>query len=604
MKHPVFDIETNGLLNADGDKPKATKLWCICMEDLFTGETYVADPWQGSIEFALQLLSDADRIYGHNSIRYDVPVLQMLCPEWVPPVNHTDSMVASRVTWAHLKKLDWVLVQAGKLPVKLVGRHTLKAWGYRLGLNKLEYETDFQTWDPEGTDYCTQDVTVTKALVKRIMLKAGGYKQAFDMEMKLQEHMHDQIEGGICFDNDKARALQGTLAELRQVVGKRLTQGFGSWFVPGRVFTPKINNSRYGYIKGAMVQKIKLVTFNPTSRDHMRDRLTKLYDWEPAEFTDGGKGKVTQDSLKNMVFPEAMDLREYLMLDKRLNQLVEGPKAWMRFSDSGKIHGGVNTNGTQTYRASHAFPNLGQVPSADLDNDGNPEVPWGPECRDLFLPDPGWDMVGSDAMGLELRCLAHHMSRWDDGAFVDVILKGDPHKMFAKAWGLSRSKGKTKTYAYLYGAGDENLGDGDIELGRSRRKRLERMIPALGFLQKWVKAEHKKGYLPGLDGRKIFTRSAHSALNFLLQTDGSLIIKYWLIYSRDMITEEFGPARGPNWRPLLWVHDEQQLSTNPTATPRIIQLLPEAMHRVNDLFELKCPMDADVKVGKSWRETH
>ena len=608
MKNPVFDIETNGLLHAEGDKPAATKIWCICMEDLITGEKYTADQWQGSMEFALQLLSDADRIYGHNIIRFDIPMLKKFFPDWTPPDAQTDSMVASRLVWAHLKKLDWALVQAGKLPVHLVGKHKLVAWGYRLGLLKDEYETDWQTWTPEGTEYCEQDNTVAKALLLRMRAK-GFSKQAMDMEMELAKHIHDQIEGGICFNNEKARDLQGTLAELRQVVGQRLTHGFGSWFVPGKVFTPKINNSRYGYIKGATVQKIKLVTFNPTSRDHMRDRLTKLYDWEPEEFTDGGKGKVTQDSLKNMSFPEAVDLREYLMLDKRLNQLVEGPKAWMRFSDSGKIHGGVNPNGTGTHRGTHAYPNLGQVPSADVDSDGNPEVPWGAECRTLFEPDPGWDMLGSDACGLELRCLAHYMHRWDDGAFVDVLLKGDPHAMFAKGWGLSRPKGKTKTFAYLYGAGNENLGDGDSALGKTRKARIERKIPALGFLQKWVKKEHKQGYLISLDGRKVYTRSEHSALNFLLQTAGSLVVKYWMIYCRDMITEELGPARTVDfteglWRPLLWVHDEQQLSTHPDVTPRIAEIMPLAMRRVNDLFNLKCPMDADVKIGKSWKETH
>ena len=600
MKHPVFDIETNGLLHAEGEKKEATKIWCICMEDLFTGEKYTADPWQGSIEFALQLISDADRIYGHNIIRFDIPVLRKLFPDWIPPEAQTDSMVGSRLVWAHLKRLDWKLVQAGRLPAHMVGRHTLQSWGYRLGLLKDEYETDWQTWTPEGTEYCEQDNTVAKALLHRMRAK-GFSKQAMDMEMELAKHIHTQIEGGVCFDNDKARDLQGTLAELRQVVGQRLTRGFGSWYVPGKQFTPKVNNSRYGYVKGCEVQKIKLVTFSPTSRDHMRDRLTKLYDWEPEEFTDGGKGKITEHSLANMDFPEAADLKEYLMLDKRLNQLVEGPKAWMRFSDSGKIHGGVNTIGTGTHRASHAYPNLGQVPSAD--------TVWGPECRTLFGPDPGWDMLGSDAMGLELRCLAHYMSKWDDGAFAEVILKGDPHTMFAKGWGLSRPKGKTKTYAYLYGAGNENLGDGDPTLGKKRKARIERKIPALGFLQKWVKKEHKQGYLISLDGRKVYTRSEHSALNFLLQTAGSLVVKYWLIYCRDMITAEFGPALSVDnpeglWRPMLWVHDEQQLSTHPSVTQPIAALMSPAMQRVNDLFNLKCPMDADVKIGTSWKETH
>ncbi|MGM3331264.1 hypothetical protein ACS2U0_27080, partial [Bacillus cereus group sp. BC251] len=70
-------------------------------------------------------------------------------------------------------------------------------------------------------------------------------------------------------------------------------------------------------------------------------------------------------------------VREYLMIQKRIGQLAEGDNAWMRLvGKDGFMHGSVNPNGAVTGRATHGFPNMGQVPSST--------APYGPECRDLF----------------------------------------------------------------------------------------------------------------------------------------------------------------------------------------------------------------------------
>jgi hypothetical protein len=154
ITHPVFDVETNGLLTAREGKPKATKVHCICIEDLYTDETYVYDPTQGSLTEALAIIANAERCYGHNIIKYDLPVLEMLFPTWERPKKYTCSMVAGRVIYAHVKELDWALVQSGRMPARLVGKHSLEAWGYRLGLRKGNYDPGhWSQWDPEMTVY-------------------------------------------------------------------------------------------------------------------------------------------------------------------------------------------------------------------------------------------------------------------------------------------------------------------------------------------------------------------------------------------------------------------------------------------------------------------
>ena len=50
--------------------------------------------------------------------------------------------------------------------MKLYGRHSLKAWGYRLGILKGDFSetSDCKEWSREMERYCIQDVAVTTEL--------------------------------------------------------------------------------------------------------------------------------------------------------------------------------------------------------------------------------------------------------------------------------------------------------------------------------------------------------------------------------------------------------------------------------------------------------
>lgn len=604
IRHAVFDVETNGLLNGRDGKAVATKIHCICIKDFKTGERYTFDPMQGSLDTAISILENADRVYAHNGIRFDVPILQKLAGMKTPKAV-TDSLVAGRVVYAHVKELDWPLVQVGRMPARYAGKDSLEAWGFRLGLRKGTYDLGWEEWTPEMTEYCELDVDVTEIILRKIQ-KQGFSKQALDMEMELAEYIFLQEEFGVGFRVEAAQEYQAELSARRQEVAMELVEMFGSWAVPGKILTPKRDNARYGYVEGCPLQHFKYVQFNPGSRDHIAFRLKVKYGWEPPNLTDSGKPQIDEDALKGCTFPEAAPLREYLLLDKLLGQIAEGKNAWFKYlTEEGRIHGGVNTNGTRTHRASHMHPNLGQVPSKDSKNKAL--RPYGERCRSLFYPGrKGMVQVGSDAKGLELRMLAHHMARWDDGAFAKVVVEGDPHgEVFAPAWGLDRPRSKTKTYAYLYGCGNGKLGEGNPRKGKALRTKMERMIPALGFLQNWVQEEtRKKKFLKAIDGRLIRSPSEHSALNTQLQCDGSLVVKYWIIRCKRRFYEMFGPPSLDTWFPMLWVHDEQQLAATPDIADRMTPVFDEEMQAVAEMFNLRCPMGADAQVGESWAETH
>src|SRR3546814_17792439 len=96
-----------------------------------------------------------------------------------------------------------------------------------------------------------------------------------------------------------------------------------------------------------------------------------------------------------------LKLARFFLIQKRIGQLGEGNKAWLRLvTKEGKINGRYNTNGAVTGRATHHDPNKAQVPSVG--------VAFGRACRALFTVLPGLRQIGADigrATGRERECL-------------------------------------------------------------------------------------------------------------------------------------------------------------------------------------------------------
>lgn len=351
------------------------------------------------------------------------------------------------------------------------------------------------------------------------------------------------------------------------------------------------------------MSKIKITEFNPASRIHIADRLTKLYGWKPVEFTPDGRAKVDEEVMARLPYDCGPLLTEYFTVIKRLGQLAEGKQAWLKLARNGRIHGSYNTVGAVTRRATHSNPNIGQVPSVGAD--------YGRECRELFGVPAGWTQVGTDASGLELRCLAHYMARWDGGDYGRVILEGDIHTVNQEAAGLpTRNNAKTFIYGFLYGAGDGKIGEivgGTSADGKRLRFAFLEKLPALKNLVTAVKQKAKMyKHLTALDDGLLHVRSDHAALNTLLQSAGALICKKWAVtLERMLIAEGLVHGWDGDFTFMAWVHDELQIACRtPEIAKRVCELSSAAMTKVEEYYEFRIKLEADSKIGTNWAECH
>lgn len=634
----VFDLETNGLLDS------VTKIHCINMLDTETGKALrfnagvyadgTSSGADGSIEDALSLLSTAD-IAGQNIIKYDNLVLQKLYPTWKPTGRVFDTRVASAVIWTNMADHDFSALRRGRLPPEfqakgLIGRHSLAAWGYRLGLHKGDFApADYgHTWATipfikDMDDYCMRDCEVTRRWIE-VIRKRDYSQECLDLEHRVAEIITQQERNGFCFDAEAASRLLASLQIKRAKLTDELTPLFPPWRAEdGKPFVPKRDNARLGYKAGVPVQKYKTVVFNPASRDHIASRLVAIHGWQPEAFTDGGKPKVDETVLSSLPYPEAAKLAEYMTLEKRIGQIGEGDEAWLKRARGGRIHGSVNTNGAVTGRMTHNHPNVAQVPRVG--------TLYGAECRACFTASPGMVLVGCDAEGLELRMLAHYMAMWDAGEYGEAVVNGkkeagtDVHTVNQRAVGLrSRDSAKTFVYALIYGAGDYKLGtvvyddfDADTSarfntkyadsearrkalsrLGKGRRARIMAALPALAKLTEAVKAKAKsRGYLHGLDGRQLHIRSEHAALNTLLQSGGAVVMKKALV-----IFEEAAASIPHNL--VANIHDEIQMETQSEHAEELGRLCADCIRLAGEHFKLDCPLSGSYGVGANWAETH
>ena len=161
----VFDLEANGLYY------DATHIHCIAYYDTNLDEILSFNdecPGKGMsspIVRAIQYIEQASVIVGHNIIGYDLPLIRKLYPFFKPDGCIVDTLLLSRLYHPRLMQLDkeknWP-----HMPLQLYGRHSLEAYGYRLGEYKGEFgkTTDWEEWSQELEDYCIQDVRVTQKL--------------------------------------------------------------------------------------------------------------------------------------------------------------------------------------------------------------------------------------------------------------------------------------------------------------------------------------------------------------------------------------------------------------------------------------------------------
>jgi len=609
----IFDIETNGLLDTL-DTIHCISLQWVHEDGTPKGEIFscnTAGKSAYSLLDALSELKSADCVIGHNIAAFDIPALQKVYSGFKVK-DFRDTLLMSTLAFPDMTEYDFA-TRKGKgrkpaLPGNLTGRHSLEAWGYRLGCWKGDYAArckakgidPWAAWNQDMEDYCRQDVNVTRRLYQLLVSKKLS-PESVALEHAVAPVLARQHKRGFLFDLDKALELEQQLMGRRVELQDALAAQIEPWQEVKRTFTPKRDDKRRGYQKGVEVATYREVVFNPASRDHIANRLTALYGWIPQEHTDNGKPKVDEEVLSGLDYPIIPDLLEFFVVNKRLGQLSEGKEAWLNaVAEDDRIHGSVHQNAAVTGRMTHSRPNMAQVPRVGS--------PYGAECRALFCAPKGKVLVGVDASGLELRCLAHYMARYDDGAYAKVILEGDIHSVNQAAAGLpTRDNAKTFIYAFLYGAGDAKLGSiigKGQQAGARLRKQFLAELPALDKLVTGVKAVAKqRGWLRGLDGRRLHIRSEHAALNTLLQSAGALVMKQALVMADQRLQTEFGEP-GVDYEFVANIHDEFQIEAVETNAAFVGEICTQAIREAGEHFNFRCPLAGEYKIGLNWACTH
>jgi DNA polymerase-1 len=583
----AFDIETNGLLD------QLDRIHCVVAKDLDTGEVFSFDP--NSLPHAQELLRSAEELVGHNILTFDLPALRKVYPDWQYTGRVTDTLVLSRLIHSDLQAEDYAKgYTIEQLPKRLHGSHSLKAWGMRLCNFKDDFDGgDWQSWSQEMQDYCVQDVEVTTALFNH--LEVHKYSdRAIDLEHDLAAICDEIGNNGWTFDYIKAGQLYAELAGEREKLQQELQELFEPWEIHETI-VPKVNNSKLGYVKGQPFTKTTVVEFNPNSRRHIERCLVAKYKWKPKEWTAAGTAKIDETVLASLAFPEARKLAKMFMIQKRIGQLAEGRSAWLHkyTDDDQKIRHSILSNGAVTGRATHRSPNLAQVPKVT--------APYGRQCRELFTVPRGYQLVGADLSGLELRCLAHYL---EDPEYTAQILDGDIHTFNQKAAGLpDRNSAKTYIYAALYGAGNKRLGEivgGGAKEGAELKRRFEEAVPSYRILQTKVHEACERGYLIGLDGRRLPIRSQHAALNTLLQAAGAVICKKWV----SLIYHQLKQSHPTDAYIMAWVHDEVQIAVKKGYENDVGNITGRMAQEAGAALAIEIPIEADFSVGDTWADTH
>ena len=553
MTTAIVDIETDSL--------NATKIHCIVARSY---ETNKVKAWVGQecSEFA-SWSQQIDTFVMHNGISFDAPVLNRLLGCNIKLSQIRDTLIESQLY----------------NPIR-DGGHSLEAWGKTLGFEKGDFH-DFAHYSPEMLEYCKRDTEVTRLVAQELEVEGKGFKsKSYDLECKIRAIIDKQQKNGFAFKIREGMILQAQLQDELHELERKAEEDFAPTIIE-------------------LKTKTKYIPFNIASRQQIAQELIKL-GWKPKQFgkeielKDGTtKRNVTINEmvLSKIKLPEAKMFNRYFLLQKRTGLI----KSWIKAcEEDNRVRGKVMTLRTITGRMAHAVPNMAQVPAV--------YSPYGRECRGLWTVDDvsKYRLVGVDASGLELRCLAHYM---DDPEYTNIVLTGDVHTANQERAGLkTRDQAKTFIYAFLYGAGAAKIGKivgGNFKHGNQLINKFLNNMPALKNLREQVTRWSSTGTISALDGRLLHIRSEHAALNTLLQGAGAIVCKQWLVHIMERVIKTKLDVRL-----VASIHDEYQFEVAIPDIERFCRLTKEAMTQTTKTLKMKCELDCDYKVGKTWADTH
>jgi DNA polymerase I len=613
MGRYIVDAETNGLLH------ELDVVHCIVLKNIDTGDilSCADQPGYPSIERALDYLSEATEIIGHNVINFDLRALNKVYPSLAldPNCGIYDTLNMSRLLWPELEPVD--RAKFSHIDSKFIGRHSLAAWGERLGVAKIKFKEESKKttenvwahWSPSMSVYCVGDVAVTHELY--------NYLQLQEADPRSVELEHEFA---------KVMALQEALAFPS--MKKRLSH----WLIPLRLNVLSLTSSsrRYSYLLSKTESPLRrgnrLKVKSQSSIQLPAHRQPNGYRLVIPKLFSTVRRRETSRWMTmclNSLEKSIQKLKYWLgtnLLNKRIAQIADGKEAWLKHCQlygDGRIHGSVVTNACISGRCSHKRPNMAQIPSVGH--------AYGAECRSLFYAPEGWVLVGADASGLELRALGAMLAHFDGGDYARLVSNPDRDVHFHNAclFGIhsadlpiekaTRDLSKRLIYCILYGGGAKKTGSivvpnesehTQYEIGKKTIDTFYKNLPAIKQLKDLIdKRITERGYLIGIDGRKLQIRSRHSALNQLLQSTGAITVKKATTILYTDLTDK-GLKWGKDFGFVAHIHDEVQALVKPDYVDLYKELAIDSFRKSGEYFNLKCPMTGESRVGQNWEQTH
>ena len=584
-RYLCFDIEADSLT--------PTKVWCIVVKDIFSGETYVFNTRRKVYEdFPKFVAKNSDAIWvGHNIICFDIPCCNDLLGTSIAVDDCIDTLVLSYLYHPHMPK-----------------GHSLGAWGERLNYPKGEFE-DWSRYSQRMLEYCQRDVDLNVEVY--LKLSQRMYKRGFsEMSCWIEHHarriINEQELNGFKFDVPAARKLLASLRAKENELVAQIQSLFPPLLKPVCTYKYRVKADGQPYASyfrhqerfpdlvfneaGDEYTVYDYQDFNLGSPKQRAERLLSL-GWTPTSFTPTGQPKVDESSLLEFAessgIPEVAALADWLVANGRGNMV----ETWLKcVGDDERIHGTVFSCGAGTRRMRHTTPNTANIP-------GN-EAKYGKECRSLWTTSSGRTLLGVDAKGLEGRVMVHYAN--DDRAY-DYFITNDPHDANAEALGIARKSGKNVFYASIYGASHKKLKamHGGTKSGKWVKETLFGNIPGFDKLFKQIQQEFKrhKGWIKTIDGGFVRCPSEHAALNYKFQSAGGIIMKLAAI-----ILDE--KASHLDYMKVGDIHDEWQFDVHPDHAEELGKLACEAMIEAGERLEMRVPIEGDYQIGKTWAETH
>lgn len=441
------------------------------------------------------------------------------------------------------------------------------------------------------------------------------WSSSFKIEMAIQKVMSEQAHYGVYFNQQKAEDLVFELTFAMNCIEDEILPLFHLELeIFGVLNKPFMKDGDYSkYVKiwylhdASEYSKVwgpfTRVDFLPltfSKRARVMDQLIEM-GWKPKWYTDKGNPQISRDGeICPNISKISGEVGKYLPLWYNYAHRRSQINGWLEnLRDDSRLSASAIVCGTNTGRMTHRV--VVNVPkAADY-------VVYGREMRELFCVPKNKKLLGVDAAGLELRMLCHYMN---DSDYTERLLNEDIHTYNQRLAGLpNRDAAKTFIYALIYGAGNGKLGSivgGTHREGKRIRDRFIKGLPALGTLTDRVERASSRGFLKGLDGRKVWMRkdpnghvATHKGLNTLLQSGGSIVMKMAAIIADKAVKD-----RKLDAHQVLNFHDEYQYEVGDEDVEEVKEILEDSIRMAGEMFNLRIPLEGECKIGNDWSMTH